>query len=66
MKERYDPHPDRRAVAALLGSTRTSSEAVEDPQKEKYYLLEMFPYPSGKAPHGAYSQLLHRRRRGPL
>lgn len=22
--------------------------ATEDPQKEKYYLLEMFPYPSGK------------------
>ena len=23
-------------------------KAVEDPSKEKYYLLEMFPYPSGK------------------
>ena len=22
-------------------------KAVEDPEKEKYYLLEMFPYPSG-------------------
>jgi leucyl-tRNA synthetase len=25
-----------------------SFRAVEDPQKKKYYLLEMFPYPSGK------------------
>ena len=23
-------------------------KVVEDPEKEKYYLLEMFPYPSGK------------------
>jgi leucyl-tRNA synthetase len=23
-------------------------KVVEDPAKEKYYLLEMFPYPSGK------------------
>jgi len=25
-----------------------SFKATEDPEKEKYYLLEMFPYPSGK------------------
>jgi len=25
-----------------------SFKVIEDPQKKKYYLLEMFPYPSGK------------------
>lgn len=26
----------------------TSFKSIEDPSKEKYYVLEMFPYPSGK------------------
>ncbi|MBN1365264.1 MAG: hypothetical protein JW976_10710, partial [Syntrophaceae bacterium] len=28
--------------------TENSFKVTEDPQKKKYYLLEMFPYPSGK------------------
>jgi leucyl-tRNA synthetase len=29
-------------------NTRKIFQVVENPEKEKYYLLEMFPYPSGK------------------
>ena len=32
----------------------------ESPSRPKYYLLEMFPYPSGRHPHGTRAQLLHR------
>jgi len=28
--------------------TEKSFKASEDPNREKYYLLEMFPYPSGR------------------
>ncbi len=39
--------------------------ANDDP-KPKYYVLEMFPYPSGPHPHGARAQLRHGRRGRPL
>ena len=38
--------------------------ADADPQRPKYYLLEMLPYPSGHLAHGPHAQLHHRRRRG--
>jgi len=44
--EKYDPH----AVEPKWQEVWERDElykAVEDPDKEKYYLLEMFPYPSG-------------------
>ena len=47
MKERYDPHPIEERWQQYWEQEKLF-RAVEDPQKEKYYLLEMFPYPSGK------------------
>jgi leucyl-tRNA synthetase len=46
MEDRYDPHAIERAW-----QTRWESEGLfrvqEQPGRPKYYLLEMFPYPSG-------------------
>ena len=47
MKERYDPHQIEERWQRNW-EERKLFRAVEDPEKEKYYLLEMFPYPSGK------------------
>jgi leucyl-tRNA synthetase len=47
MEERYNPadvEPKWQAYWEERGLFKVS----EDPSKEKYYLLEMFPYPSGK------------------
>ena len=46
MDERYYPE----AIEAKwqgYWEDRRLFRAVEDPTKEKYYLLEMYPYPSG-------------------
>ena len=39
---------NRREVAAHLGGEPTPSTSIEDAAKPKYYVLEMFPYPSGR------------------
>jgi leucyl-tRNA synthetase len=47
MKERYDPHQIEERWERLWNQKKLF-QAVEDQKREKYYLLEMFPYPSGK------------------
>jgi leucyl-tRNA synthetase len=47
MKERYDPHGIEERWERTWEQEKLF-RAVEDPKREKYYLLEMFPYPSGK------------------
>ena len=47
MEDKYDPgkiEPKWQAYWESKGLFKVK----EDPGKEKYYLLEMFPYPSGK------------------
>jgi leucyl-tRNA synthetase len=47
MKERYDPrHIEERWQRSW--EEQRFFRAKEDPKREKYYLLEMFPYPSGR------------------
>ncbi|MBS3732125.1 MAG: leucine--tRNA ligase, partial [Desulfobacterales bacterium] len=47
MEERYDPQSVEPKWQAVWEQTRAFA-VTEDPDKEKYYLLEMFPYPSGR------------------
>jgi leucyl-tRNA synthetase len=47
MKERYDPQQIEERWGRFWDQEKIF-RAVEDPKREKYYLLEMFPYPSGK------------------
>ena len=47
MKEKYDPKAVESEWQAFWEETELF-KVTEDPEKEKYYLLEMFPYPSGK------------------
>ncbi|HSN70279.1 MAG TPA: leucine--tRNA ligase, partial [Steroidobacteraceae bacterium] len=47
MDERYSPAEIEGAARAYWDSHR-SFAAVEDPAREKYYCLSMFPYPSGR------------------
>ena len=46
MKE-YQPQTVEKAVQATWQAQNTF-KAVEDPKREKFYCLSMFPYPSGK------------------
>ena len=41
-------------------------KAEENSEQPKYYVLEMLPYPSGRAAYRAYPELFDRRRAGPL
>ena len=43
----YDPRAVERAAQDFWHSAR-AFEVTEDPSREKYYCLSMFPYPSGK------------------
>ncbi len=43
----YDPSAVERAAQAYWNENRVF-EVTEDPAREKYYCLSMFPYPSGK------------------
>jgi len=43
----YDPHTIETA-AQQQWQEANSFQAVEDPQREKFYCLSMFPYPSGR------------------
>ena len=47
MNPDYDPRTTERAAQEHWQSTR-AFEVKEDPSREKYYCLSMFPYPSGK------------------
>ncbi len=47
MEERYDPKRIEAKWQAVWDDTRLF-EVADDPDIPKYYLLEMFPYPSGK------------------
>ena len=47
MDERYDPRKIESKWQKLWEEIKLF-KVKEDPKKEKYYLLEMFPYPSGK------------------
>lgn len=47
MEERYNP-ADVESKWQAYWKDRGLFAVTEDPSKEKYYLLEMFPYPSGK------------------
>ncbi len=47
MDERYHPKEIEEKWQKIWES-QTLFKVTEDPKKEKYYLLEMFPYPSGK------------------
>ncbi|MGQ0501267.1 MAG: leucine--tRNA ligase [Panacagrimonas sp.] len=47
MNPDYDPRAVERAAQHFWQETR-AFEVSEDPSREKYYCLSMFPYPSGK------------------
>jgi leucyl-tRNA synthetase len=47
MNERYQPKEIEEKWQGVWES-QNLFKVTEDPKKEKYYLLEMFPYPSGK------------------
>ncbi len=47
MDERYQPHDIEQAARAFWDENN-SFEVHPDPDREKYYCLAMFPYPSGK------------------
>jgi len=47
MQEEYK-HQDVEKSAQLYWQERQSFKAVEAPEREKFYCLSMFPYPSGK------------------
>ncbi|HPK54605.1 MAG TPA: class I tRNA ligase family protein, partial [Smithellaceae bacterium] len=47
MNIKYDPQQIEEKWQKKWAEEKTF-KVTEDPQKKKYYLLEMFPYPSGK------------------
>ena len=47
MQERYEP-ATVEADAQHFWNTQRCFEATEDPARDKYYCLSMFPYPSGR------------------
>ena len=47
MNQRYNPKEIEEKWQKIWESQKLF-KVTEDPKKEKYYLLEMFPYPSGK------------------
>ncbi|MEM7465464.1 MAG: leucine--tRNA ligase [Pseudomonadota bacterium] len=47
MEERYEPREIESAVQAHWRDSRTFA-VNEDPSREKFYCLSMFPYPSGR------------------
>jgi len=46
MQEQYQPQSLEPEIQQFWEQQRTF-EVTEDPNKEKYYCLSMFPYPSG-------------------
>ena len=47
MAPRYEPRP-LEAKRQKIWEERGLFNAPEDPARPKYYVLEMFPYPSGR------------------
>lgn len=47
---KYDPHLIEKKWQRFWSEQR-SFKAIEDPNKQKYYVLDMFPYPSGSGLH---------------
>ena len=47
MPPRYEPRP-LEAKWQAIWEARRLFDATEDPARPKYYVLEMFPYPSGR------------------
>ena len=47
MEENYNPQEIESRWQKLWEDAKTY-EVTEDSDKEKYYVLEMFPYPSGR------------------
>ena len=47
MEATYDPHAIERA-AHDEWATKDTFRVTEDPSREKFYCLSMFPYPSGR------------------
>ncbi|TVQ70951.1 MAG: leucine--tRNA ligase, partial [Oceanospirillales bacterium] len=47
MNEHYQPQ-EIEPVAQRFWEENDSFKAINDPQKEKFYCLSMFPYPSGR------------------
>src|SRR5262245_48181660 len=47
MNESYEPQNVERDAQKFWAEKR-SFQVAEDPKKEKFYCLSMFPYPSGK------------------
>ena len=47
MESRYDPAAIEKQVQEQWQNSRTFA-VTEDPEREKFYCLSMFPYPSGK------------------
>ena len=47
MEEHYHPHKLEEAAQSYWDDNR-SFTVTEDPDREKYYCLSMFPYPSGR------------------
>ena len=47
MEERYNPHEIELRWQSIWDKNK-SFKALEDTSKEKYFLMEMFPYPSGR------------------
>src|SRR5262249_44379297 len=47
MREQYSPH-DVEREAQVFWDAREVFRAKEDPAREKFYCLCMFPYPSGR------------------
>ncbi len=50
MKKKYDPSSIEKKWQSIWKETKTF-KAVIDPKKPKYYILDMFPYPSGAGLH---------------
>ncbi len=47
MQEQYQPADVERAAQDFWGKSK-SFVTIEDANREKYYCLSMFPYPSGR------------------
>ena len=58
MNQRYNPKEIEEKWQKIWEDQKLF-KVTEDPKKEKYYLLEMFPYPVGKDPYGPCTELLH-------